>query len=101
MEPQQKLTDLHSRLSFYNPRDKPLKKQLLKWIGNKQRFAHEIINYFPLKKSGRLLCEVDFPNDLFDREVFVNCGRSMLRRFQREGDTLEDEVVSDRLLLTY
>ena len=26
---------------------KPFKSQLLKWIGNKQRFAHEIIAFFP------------------------------------------------------
>ena len=26
---------------------KPFKHQLLKWIGNKQRFAHEIVSYFP------------------------------------------------------
>ena len=25
----------------------PFKTQLLKWVGNKQRFAHEIISYFP------------------------------------------------------
>jgi hypothetical protein len=25
----------------------PFKVQLLKWIGNKQRFAHEIVRYFP------------------------------------------------------
>jgi DNA adenine methylase len=25
----------------------PFKAQLLKWIGNKQRFAHEIVSYFP------------------------------------------------------
>ena len=25
----------------------PFKKQLLKWIGNKQRFAFEIASYFP------------------------------------------------------
>lgn len=53
------------------------------------------------KKSGKILCDIDFPDDLFEREVAVNCGRSMLRRFQRKGETLEDEVVSDRLLLTY
>lgn len=28
-------------------RSEPFKTQLLKWIGNKQRFAHEIISYFP------------------------------------------------------
>src|SRR5690242_14755990 len=25
----------------------PFKTQLLKWVGNKQRFAHEILSYFP------------------------------------------------------
>ncbi len=27
----------------------PFRSQLLKWIGNKQRFAHEIVSYFPLE----------------------------------------------------
>ena len=31
------------------PNGKPFKLQLLKWIGNKQRFAHEIISCFPTK----------------------------------------------------
>lgn len=53
------------------------------------------------KRSGDLLCDVPIPPGLFQREVTVNCGRSMLRRFQRAGDSLEDEVVRDRLLLTY
>jgi DNA adenine methylase len=53
------------------------------------------------KKSGDLLCDVPIPNGLFEREAFVNCGRSMLRRFQMRGESLESEVVRDRLLLTY
>ncbi len=53
------------------------------------------------KKSGSVECALKIPDKLFEREAFVNCGRSMLRRFQREGETLEDEVVRDRLLLTY
>lgn len=54
------------------------------------------------KKSGSVECVLNIPEEgLFEREVFVNCGRSMLRRFQRAGETLEDEVVHDRLLLTY
>jgi DNA adenine methylase len=53
------------------------------------------------KKSGRVNCTFDIPMGLFEREVFVNCGRSMLRRFQCEGGTMEDEIVHDRLLLTY
>ncbi|HQU46776.1 MAG TPA: DNA adenine methylase, partial [Pirellulales bacterium] len=30
------------------PREvRPFRRQLLKWVGNKQRFAHEIVSYFP------------------------------------------------------
>jgi len=53
------------------------------------------------KKSGDVLCRVPIPKGLFQREALVNCGRSMLRRFQMNGRTLEEEVVADRLLLTY
>lgn len=53
------------------------------------------------KKSGNYICDLPIPDGLFEQELFVNCGRSMLKRFQMEGQTLEQEVVSDRLLLTY
>ncbi len=53
------------------------------------------------KKSGDHLCEIPIPDGLFEREVFLNCGRSMLKRFQMNGRTLESEVVTDRLLLTF
>lgn len=47
--------------------------------------------------------DIKMPEGLFESVVSVNCGRSMLRlrRFQMNGQTLEDEVVTDRLLLTY
>ncbi len=53
------------------------------------------------KKSGGSHCAYDVPPGLFVRDVPVNCGRSMLRRFQMGGQTLEGEVVTDRLLLTH
>lgn len=53
------------------------------------------------KRSGKLLCDIPLPAELFAREIFVQCGRSMLKRFQMDGRTLEQEVVCDRLLLTY
>lgn len=53
------------------------------------------------KKSGRQPCDVGIPKGLFAREIRVSVGRSMLRRFQMEGKTLEAELVSDRLLLTH
>ena len=53
------------------------------------------------KRSGEFVCDLPIPSGLFEREVSVNVGRSMLRRFQMKGETLEGEVVADRLLLTY
>ncbi|MCQ3810031.1 MAG: Dam family site-specific DNA-(adenine-N6)-methyltransferase [Acidimicrobiia bacterium] len=53
------------------------------------------------KRSGQVAIDLPIPVGLFEREVFVNCGRSMLKRFQMGGQTLESEVVKDRLLLTY
>lgn len=53
------------------------------------------------KKSGKYICDVPIPTNLFKHEIFINCGRSMLKRFQMQNQTLERELVSDRLLLTY
>lgn len=53
------------------------------------------------KRSGNRMCDIAIPRDLFEREVFVCCGRSMLKRFQMVGQSLESEMVADRLLLTY
>lgn len=53
------------------------------------------------KRSGSSVCDVPIPAGLFEREIMIHCGRSMLKRFQMNGRTLENEVVHDRLLLTY
>ena len=53
------------------------------------------------KKSGNTYCDIPLPDGLFVEEHFVNIGRSMLRRFQMDGQSLENEIVRDRLLLTY
>ncbi len=53
------------------------------------------------KKSGNYICDIPIPKGLFKEEIYITIGRSMLRRFQMEGQTLETELVKDRLLLTY
>lgn len=67
----------------------------------KNRGVYVALSIDGTKKSGGKVIDLPIPAGLFEREAFVHCGRSMLRRFQREGETLEDEVVTDRLLLTY
>jgi DNA adenine methylase len=53
------------------------------------------------KQSGKRQCDVAIPDGLFKRELQVSVGRSMLKRFQMEGASLQAHHVNDRLLLTY
>ena len=66
----------------------------------KQRGVFVALSIDGIKKSGKNTVSIEPPRGLFGREVLVNCGRSMLKRFQMDGKTLEGEVVADRLLLT-
>jgi DNA adenine methylase len=67
----------------------------------KSRGVYVALSIDGTKRSGNFICDIQIPEGLFEREVFVNCGPSMLKRFQMGGQTLEKEVVADRLLLTY
>lgn len=67
----------------------------------KQKGVRVVLSIDGSKKSGSKFCDLAIPDGLFERETSVNCGRSMLRRFQMNGQSLESEVVTDRLLLTY
>ena len=64
------------------------------------RGVHVALSIDGSNRSGARNLPVDMPVGLFRREVAVPLGRSMLRRFQMGGETLEAEMVSDRLLLT-
>src|SRR5271163_1788845 len=66
----------------------------------KNRGAKVALSIDGTKKSGAKKITLPIPESLFEREAVVNVGRSMLRRFQMDGLTLEDEIVTDRLLLT-
>ena len=68
---------------------------------SKDRGVYVALSIDGTKRSGGLICNLPIPDGLFEREIFIDTGRSMLKRFQMNGQTLEGEKVSDRLLLTY
>ena len=68
---------------------------------SKDRGVYVVLSIDGTKRSGDLICDLPIPDNLFEREIFIDTGRSMLKRFQMNGQTLEGENVSDRLLLTY
>ena len=91
----------HSQAILYQGQDFELRRLMTEIASCKEKGVRVALSIDGKKKSGQVNCHLDVPEGLFEREVFVNCGRSMLRRFQKGGQSLEDEVVHDRLLLTY
>ncbi len=91
----------HSQTILYGAQDFRLEDLLLEIEKAKSKGVRVALSIDGHKKSGNQLCDLPIEQGLFENELYVNCGRSMLRRFQLEGQTLEDENVSDRLLLTY
>lgn len=91
----------HSQAILYGAQSFRL-ADLLAVIGEcKDRGVRVALSIDGTKRSGDKVCDLPIPDGLFEREVLIDCGRSMLRRLQMGGQTLEGEIVADRLLLTY
>ena len=91
----------HTQAILYGSQEFTLAR-LFSAIGRaKNRGAFVALSIDGSKKSGNTVCDIRLPDGLFERVAFINCGRSMLRRFQMRGETLESEVVADRLALTW
>lgn len=66
----------------------------------KARGAFVALSIDGIKKSGDRKIKISPPKDLFEFEGYVSLGGSMLKRFWREGMTVDDEHVKDRLLIS-
>ena len=86
---------------LYGAQSFSLQNLLCQIAACKERGVYVALSLDGSKKSGEVFCHLECPDGLFERELEIRCGRSMLRRFQMGGQTLEREDVSDRLLLTY
>ena len=53
------------------------------------------------KKSGAKTVNLEIPPELFNRELYLKGGSSMLKRFQNGGQEMVGEDVQERLLLTW
>lgn len=91
----------HSQSILYGSQDFSLIELFEKITEAKEKGVNVVLSIDGKKKSGNYLCDLPIPENVFEEEIYVQLGRSMLRRFQMEGQTLESEKVSDRLLLNY
>ncbi len=91
----------HSQSILYGAQNFSFQDLLSTIAECKERGVYVALSIDGSKRSGKIKCDLPIGEGLFEKEVFVDCGRSMLKRFQMDGLTLEQEVVHDRLLLTY
>jgi len=70
-------------------------------LAAKNRGAKVALSIDGEKKSGMKKIEFKKAEQIFAREVFIDCGHSMLRRFQKNGEKMNGEKVKERLLLTW
>jgi len=92
---------VHSQAILYGAQTFSLERLFAAIARCKKRGVYVLLSIDGTKKSGQQQCRLPIPPGLFERQALVNCGRSMLRRFQMEGESLPQEVVHDRLLLTW
>jgi DNA adenine methylase len=91
----------HSQTILYGAQDFSLSSLMEAIMECKNRGVRVALSIDGKKRSGQHLCDLPIPEGLFKRESFVNCGASMLKRFQMEGKNCDAHHVADRLLLTY
>jgi len=91
----------HSQSILYGAQDFSLKDLLTEIELAKHRGVYVALSIDGNKKSGNKICDLPIPQGLFNEEIPIDCGKSMLRRFQVEGQKMDGEGVFDRLLLTY
>jgi DNA adenine methylase len=63
--------------------------------------AKVVVSMDGWRRSGEKEINFDLPKRIFQRELLIERGGCMLRRFQMGGEGMEDEQVADRLLLSW
>lgn len=91
----------HTQSILYGAQDFSLKTLFDKIGEAKERGVYVALSIDGNKKSGDYVCDIHIPDGLFENEMLVDCGSSMLKRFQMDGQVMVNEDVADRLLLTY
>ncbi len=67
----------------------------------KERGVYVMLSINNTRESKKKDISVNIPDGLFEREVIVNCGTSMIDRLQNSGKEMKDSEVHDKLLLTW
>lgn len=91
----------HSQGIIYGAQDFSIARLWDKIAECKDRGSYVMLSINGTRESQKKDISVEIPEGLFEREILVNCGTSMIDRLQNSGKEMENEVVHDKLLLTW
>lgn len=91
----------HSQSIIYGAQEFDVERLWDKIAECKSRGAHVMLSINGTRESRKKDISLDVPEGLFEREILVNCGTSMIDRLQNAGKGMTDEVVHDKLMLTW
>lgn len=91
----------HSQSIIYGAQDFDIEILWEKIAECKLRGVKVILSINGMRDSKRKDISVTPPDGLFERQLLVNCGTSMIDRLQNTGKEMNNKKVDDQLLLTW
>ena len=91
----------HSQSIIYGAQDFSIERLWKRIAECKARGAYVMLSINGTRESQKKDISVEIPEGLFERELLIDCGTSMIDRLQNSGKEMVGERVHDRLLLTW
>lgn len=91
----------HSQSIIYGAQTFNIEDLFIKIAECKAKGAYVMLSINGTRESNKKDISITPPPGLFEREISVNCGTSMIDRLQNAGQTMKNEIVHDKLLLTW
>jgi len=91
----------HSQSIIYGAQDFRIELLWDRIAECKERGAYVMLSINGMRESKKKDISVEIPDGLFEREVLIDCGTSMIDRLQNSGKEMTNEKVHDKLLLTW
>lgn len=91
----------HSQGIIYGAQNFDINRLWKKIAECKEKGVYVLLSINGTRESKKKNISVDVPDGLFEREILINCGTSMIDRLQNSGKHMENEIVHDKLLLTW
>ncbi|MCL2851758.1 MAG: Dam family site-specific DNA-(adenine-N6)-methyltransferase [Defluviitaleaceae bacterium] len=91
----------HSQSIIYGAQGFSIDKLWIKIEECKARGAFVMLSINGMRESTSKDISVVYPQGLFEREIVIDCGISMINRLQSSGKEMTNENVHDKLLLTW